>query len=53
MTFQYLVPPLEYGGRFLRAISSGVERHVDIVEVGGSRPPSPTSFIVAYSQQST
>ena len=26
-----------------RAISSGVERHVDIVEVGGSRPPSPTN----------
>ena len=25
------------------AISSGVERHVDIVEVGGSRPPSPTN----------
>ena len=24
------------------AISSGVERHVDIVEVGGSKPPSPT-----------
>ena len=26
----------------MRAISSGVERHVDIVEVGGSKPPSPT-----------
>ena len=26
------------------AISSGVERHVDIVEVAGSRPASPTSF---------
>ena len=25
------------------AISSGGERHVDIVEVGGSRPPSPTN----------
>src|SRR5690606_27704275 len=25
------------------AISSGVERHVDIVEVGGSKPPSPTT----------
>lgn len=29
-------------GRSGRAISSGVERHVDIVEVGGSKPPSPT-----------
>ena len=28
---------------FCRAISSGVERHVDIVEVGGSKPPSPTN----------
>jgi hypothetical protein len=28
----------------VRAISSGVERHVDIVEVGGSKPPSPTKF---------
>jgi hypothetical protein len=25
------------------AISSGVERHVDIVEVAGSKPASPTS----------
>ena len=38
--------PLEYlcrPSRGCRAISSGVERHVDIVEVGGSRPPSPTN----------
>ena len=27
-----------------RAISSGVERHVDIVEVAGSKPASPTNF---------
>ena len=26
----------------IRAISSGVERHVDIVEVAGSKPASPT-----------
>ncbi len=31
------------------AISSGVERHVDIVEVGGSRPPSPTNSETASS----
>jgi hypothetical protein len=31
-----------------RAISSGVERHVDIVEVGGSRPPSPTNFLADW-----
>ena len=30
-------------GTECRAISSGVERHVDIVEVAGSRPASPTN----------
>src|SRR5690606_36970642 len=35
--------PVPGRGGFERAISSGVERRVDIVEVGGSRPPAPTS----------
>ena len=49
---RYLTAPLgtegEYfaglvkGGRPMGAISSGVERHVDIVEVAGSKPASPT-----------
>jgi hypothetical protein len=32
------------GSRLMGAISSGVERHVDIVEVAGSKPASPTNF---------
>ena len=39
---------------FSGAISSGVERHVDIVEVGGSRPPSPTrpdKFLIFLEKQ--
>ncbi len=39
---QYLThPPTR--GRENRAISSGVERHVDIVEVGSSKLPLPTN----------
>ena len=37
------MPPFAEEGRKQRAISSGVERHVDIVEVAGSKPASPTN----------
>ena len=38
-------------GRKIGAISSGVERYLDMVEVPGSKPGSPTRFSVAYNQQ--
>ena len=38
------------GGDGNWAISSGVERHVDIVEVGGSKPPSPTKFALTFME---
>lgn len=42
-SFERALAPVgeEFGRNW--AISSGVERHVDIVEVGGSKPPSPTN----------
>ena len=37
--------PLGGGATEFGAISSGVERHVDIVEVAGSKPASPTRLL--------
>lgn len=52
-SLQYLTPPfgtgaispggITGGAEIQGAISSGVERHVDIVEVAGSKPASPTT----------
>jgi hypothetical protein len=46
------MPPAEAGRLEFGAISSGVERHVDIVEVAGSKPASPTKSCFAALLQS-
>ena len=53
MFYQSLPPFVLASKGGLKARSSGGERYLDAVEVGGSRPPVPTIMVLVTMQQRT